>query len=154
MIPLGVFSFFWNFHFWVVRGVKMKNNYICHAPYFRNSKAYYQYFWYTCVRWWYLLVFFHLSFEIYIFGAVRRVKGQKIAQNEKWQFHVSHAICQEQYSIWSWILVHLCKMIISPGIFFSLEVLSFWAIRGKRAKNSPKWKITITSVMCHISGTV
>ena len=26
--------------------------------------------------------------------------------------------------------------------------------RGKRAKNSPKWKITITSVTHHISGTV
>ena len=25
---------------------------------------------------------------------------------------------------------------------------------GKRAKNSPKWKITITCVMCHISGRV
>ena len=46
-----------------------------------------------------------------------RVKGQKTAQNEK-QLHLSHAISQEKYSIWSWFLVHLCKVMISPGFFF------------------------------------
>ena len=38
-------------------------------------------------------------FEIFIFGAVRGVKGQKIAHNEKQQLHLSRVISQEQYSI-------------------------------------------------------
>ena len=42
---------------------------------------------------------FFFFFEIFIFQAVMGVKGQKIAQNEKEQLHLSHAISQEQYSI-------------------------------------------------------
>ena len=62
---------------------------------------------------------------------------------------------QEQCSIWPWILVHLCRMMISPGVFFICFKFSFSGLlEGKRPKNSPKWKITITSVMCYISGTV
>ena len=43
---------------------------------------------------------------------------------------------------------------ISPGVFFLhfFEVFVFWSVRGgKRAKNSPKWKISIMSVTCHIT---
>ena len=66
---------------------KMKNNnYICHMPYLKNSIAYNHDFWYTCVKWRYLqsccCCFFFMSF-IFIFWAVRGVKRQKIAQNEK-----------------------------------------------------------------------
>ena len=66
---------------------KMKNNnYICHMPYLKNSIAYNHDFWYTCVKWRYLqsccCFFFFMSF-IFIFWAVRGVKRQKIAQNEK-----------------------------------------------------------------------
>ena len=43
--------------------------------------------------------FFFRFFEIFIFRAVRGVKGQKIAQNEKEQLHPSHAISQKQYSL-------------------------------------------------------
>ena len=46
-------------------------------------------------------------------------------------------------------------MVISPGVFFSFfQFLIFWAVRGKRAKNNPRWKITIRSITCHIWGTV
>ena len=31
--------------------------------------------------------------------------------------HPSHVISQEQYGIWSWFLVQLCKMMITPGFF-------------------------------------
>ena len=51
-------------------------------------------------------------------------------------------ISQEQYSIWSWFWVHLCKIIISPGFFsffWNFEFLGCYG--GKRAKNNPKWKI-------------
>ena len=43
-------------------------------------------------------VSFHFL-KILIFWAVRGVRGQKIAQNEKQQLHLSLAISQEQYSI-------------------------------------------------------
>ena len=41
------------------------------------------------------------------------------------------------------------------GFFSFFQNFDFLAVRGvKRAKNSPKWEITITSVTHHISGTV
>ena len=49
---------------------------------------------------------------------------------------------------------------ISPGFFFhSFLKFSFFGLLeggsgGKRRKYSPKWKITSTSITCHISGTV
>ena len=59
-----------------------------------------------------------------IFWVVRGVKGQKIAQNRKEQ--LSCIVSQEQCGIWSWVLVHLCKMMLSPGVFFHfLKVLIF-----------------------------
>ena len=54
----------------------------------------------------------------------------------------------------------MSKMAISPCVFLNFfEVLIFWAVRGGggggvKGKNSPKGKITITSVMCLISGRV
>ena len=74
-------------------------------------------------------------------------------------FHLSicllHTISQEPCVIWSQVLVHICKMMISPGGFLFFLNFDFLGCEGgKRAKNSPKWKITITSVMCHIAGTV
>ena len=63
-------------------------------------------------------------------------KRAKIAQNEeKKQLHLSHAISQEQYSKLSWFLVHLFKMMISPGIFFNFfEIFIFWAIMGVKGQ--------------------
>ena len=62
-------------------------------------------------------------------------------------------ISQEPYIIWSSFSVHMCKMMVSPGVFFFFKKkLFFWTVGGsKRAKNRPKWKITITSVTCAIS---
>ena len=100
----------------------------------------YHNFWYTCIKWWYLQAFFHFS-KILIFWAVRRVKGQKVAQNEKQQLHLSRAISQEKCSIWSWFLVHLCRMIISSGVFYFfvfffhfLKILSFWVASGVKGQ--------------------
>ena len=45
----------------------MKNNYMCHAPYLRNSVACDHDFLYTCDKWWYLLVFFFLFFVFCLF---------------------------------------------------------------------------------------
>ena len=58
------------------------NNYICYVPYLRNSIAYDHDFCYTCVKWEYLQAFFFF-FLIFIFLAVRGVRRQKMAQDEK-----------------------------------------------------------------------
>ena len=77
----------------------MKNDYICHAPYLRNILTYDHDFWYTCVKWWYLQVFFHFLFLI--FWAVRGVKGhvQKyqtllwtLQKMQNWLFLISFTI--------------------------------------------------------------
>ena len=80
-----IFICFFSFWFFVLLGgkkwSKMKNNYIRHVSYLRNSIAYGHDFWYTVVKLWYFQGF--SSFLILIFWAVRWVKGQKIAQNDK-----------------------------------------------------------------------
>ena len=57
-----------------------------HAPYLRNRTSSNHSFWYRCVKWYLQVSFLFLCccfFEILIFWAVREVKGQEIAQNEK-----------------------------------------------------------------------
>ena len=51
-------------------------------------------------------------------------KGQKMAQND--QKNLSHSISQELYLIWLWFLVHMCKMMISPAIFFIFSKVWFF----------------------------
>ena len=59
---------------------------------------------------------FFFFFEMFIFHAVRRVKGQKMVQNDK-KFCLSCPISQEPYITWLSFMVHMCK-IISPAVFF------------------------------------
>ena len=104
---------------------------ICRTPYLRNGTLSNHNFWCTCVKWWYLQTFFHF-FEILIFWAVRRIKGQKIARNEKWQLHVSHAISQEQlvydhdfwYTCVKWWYIQWFFF-----IFLKLKFWNWWAVR-------------------------
>ena len=39
--------------------------------------------------------------------------------------NLSHSVSQELYLIWLWFLVHICKMLIPPAIFFSLFFQNF-----------------------------
>ena len=58
---------------------------------------------------------------------------------------------------WSLFLERMCKMMISPSVFFFsffFFFVFFGRYGGKMAKNSPKWKIKITSITHPISGTV
>ena len=92
---------------------------------------------------------------ILIFWPVKGwVKSAKNSPKWKVKINLSCATLQEQYSIWSWFLVHLCKMMITPGIFSIFQNFDFlccwW---GKSAKNGPKWQ-KILSVVLHISGTI
>ena len=95
----------------------MKNNsYICHAPYIRNSVAYDHDFWYTCVNWGYFQVLFSF-FKNFNFLGFQGSKRAKTVQNDK-KFYPSCFISHQQFIIWLSFMVHLCKMIISPGVFF------------------------------------
>ena len=116
----------------------MKNNYIHHMPYLRNSIACDHDFWCTCVKWWYLQAFCSF-FKILIFWGVSGVKGQKIVQNDK-KICLSCSISQEPYIIW-WLsfLVRKCKMIISPGVFFIFSKFCFFSLfGGSKAQNGKK----------------
>ena len=61
---------------------------------------------------------FFQFFKILIFWAARGVKVQKIAQNDK-KYCTSRSVSQEPYIICLSFMVHVYKMIISLGIFFS-----------------------------------
>ena len=97
-------------------------------------------------------VFFQF-FKILIFWVVSGIKGQKAVPNHK-KFCLSCFISQEPCIIWLSFMVHMCKMIISLGIYCIFS--KFWFFRvlvGERAKHGPKWQV-ITSVALHISGTL
>ena len=130
----------------------MRNNYICQVPYLSSNIAYNNDFWYTIVKWWYLQVFFSFFFFL-VFWAVSGAKGQKIAQNDK-TFCLSCSISQESFVIWLSFMVHLCEIMIFPGLFFIFS--KFWfsgLLAVERAKNGPKWE-KIISVLLHISRNI
>ena len=73
-------------------------------------------------------IFFIFS-KFLIFQVVRKgggILGQKMFQNEK-KFYLLHSISQEPYIIWLSCMVHICKMVISPGVFFFFS--KFWFFR-------------------------
>ena len=59
-----------------------------------------------------------------------------------------HTISQEQYIIWSWFLVNLCKMMISPGTCFIFKILVFQAVRGTKGQ---KMAQNDKNSVCHTS---
>ena len=97
------------------------------------------YFWYTYVKWWYLqFVFFFFFFFhfiiIFFFKVFREVRAK---YSPKWKTKIISVIhlSQEQCSIWSWFLVHLCQMIISPGVFVNFfKILIFGVASGVKAQ--------------------
>ena len=71
------------------------------------------------------MFFFHFI-KILIFQIVNGVKGQTITQNDKILW-LSRCISQEPYIIWLSLMIHICKMITSPGVFFIFS--KFWFSR-------------------------
>ena len=67
----------------------------------------------------YSRVSFHF-FKIFIIRVARWVKVQKRVQN----YYPSCSISQESCIIWFSFMVLMCKLIISPGMFFSFS--KFW----------------------------
>ena len=75
-------------------------------------------------------------------GGLRVGKRAKNSAKWKWKLHPSHAISQEQYGIWSWFVVHFCKMIFW-SFFHFLKILTFPSFSGvkgqKMAQNNKKF---------------
>ena len=91
------------------------------------------------------MYFFHF-FKILIFWFFRKVKGQKMIQNDK-KFCPLHSISHKPYIIWLSFLVGICKMIISQGIFFIFS--TFWFSRFIVGQLGKKWfRMTKNSVCC------
>ena len=77
---------------------------------------------------------FLFYFSILIFWVHRAVKRQKIVQNDK-KLCLLCSISQEPYIMWLLFMVQMCKMIISPSIFFNFKILIFQVVKGlKRQK--------------------
>ena len=82
--------------------------------------------------------------KILIFWVVRRVKGQKMAENDI--KNLSHSMSQELYFIWLWFLVHMCKVMISPAFFFPF--FSFFKILIFRVFQSSSIMLKGNSEVC------
>ena len=98
------------------------------------------------------IIIFSGTFFIFLkfwFSGSKGVKGQKMVQNDK-KFCLSRSRSQEPYIIWLSFMIHMCKIIISPGVFFHFfKIFIFRVVRGvKRVKNSPKWQ-KVLSIMLH-----
>ena len=83
----------------------------------------------------FVLFFFFFHFlRILIFQVFREVRAK---YSPKWKTKIISVIhlSQEQCSIWSWFLVHLCQMIISPGVFVNFfKILIFGVASGVKAQ--------------------
>ena len=80
---------------------------------------------------------FFLNFDFLgCYGA----KWQKTTQNGQ-KICLSHSISQEPYLIWSWFLVHLRKMMISPASFFIFSKFQIFWFLGGVGKKVKKWPI-------------
>ena len=125
IISPGFLHFFQILIFWVSSKVKeqkwskMTKKCVCHTPYLRKHTSYDCGFWYTCFKWWYLQMFSSL-FQNFDFQVVRGCKKAKNGPSFQKIVSVSvSSVSQELHLKWLCFLVHMCKMMISPAIFFS-----------------------------------
>ena len=59
----------------------------------------------------------------------------------KWDKKLSVAPYSHEPYIWSSFMVHMCKRIISAGVFYIFPNYNFWGQQwGIRTKNGPKWQ--------------
>ena len=85
-------------------------------------------------------------------GSIRRVKGQKTVQNDK--KILSCAPYLRNHALYDCHLWYMCKMVISPDIFFNVSKVWFSRLPGgEKPKTSQKWQ-TILCVLPYISGTL
>ena len=75
---------------------------------------------------------FSIILKILIFWVHRGVKEQKTVQNDK-KLCLLRPISQEPYIILSF-LVQMCKMIVSPGVFFNFKISIFHIVKGLKGQ--------------------
>ena len=145
-----IFQFFQQFFqiFWVVRGVgggvkmvKMAQNYKILSVVFYISRTVHHIWLSIMIHICKVIISPDICFHFFkkkFFLLVRRIKRQKMAQNYK-ILSVVFYISRTVHHIWLSIMIHICKMIISPGIFFIFsKILFFCLLGGSKGKKWPK----------------
>ena len=95
--------------------------------------------------------FIFFFFFILIFQAVREVKKN----SPKLQNILSVArTSQESYIIWLSFVVHLCEIMIFPGIFSFFKILIFCVVRGVKGEKMVQNEKKIMSVVVHTSKNI
>ena len=109
--------------------------FMCHAPHYFWSLFLVHIFKMMISPVCFFVFFFFFHFlRILIFQVFREVRAK---YSPKWKTKIISVIhlSQEQCSIWSWFLVHLCQMIISPGVFVNFfKILIFGVASGVKAQ--------------------
>ena len=83
--------------------------------------------WYTYVKWWYLQGCFLFIQNCDFVGCW---EGKKAKNRPKWEkLCLSHSISHKSYIIFSF-MVHMWKMIMSPGVFFIISKFWFSVLLG------------------------
>ena len=140
ILPIIFFHFFKIFILWVFRGVKgqkmVQNDkkfcllcLVSQEPYV----IWLSFMLHQCKMITTPVGFFIFS-KFWFFGLLLGVKVQKMLQNDK-KLCLLHSISQEPHIIRLWFMVHICKMIISSGVFFHFfKILIFWVVRGVKGQ--------------------
>ena len=125
----------------------MTKNYVCHTPYLSKHTSYNHVFCCTSWKWWHfqMLLFFQNFGFLGCYGGSKSVK-----KDPKWQNILSHSVSRELYLIWLWLLVHMCKMMISPEFYF-FKILIFRVFRSSSINAKRKfWGVPHLLHMCVI----
>ena len=100
----------------------------CHAPNLRNCTSSEHNFLYTYVKWWYLQVSFSFFQDFDFFGLLGIEKGKRWSKMAKHSVHCTPYL--RNHTSWQSFVVQMCKMVISPGVFFYVEILIFQVVKG------------------------
>ena len=108
----------------------------CCSWYLRNHISHDCHLWYTCVKWWYIQ---------WIFSFFQKAK--KMTQNNN--KNLCHFVSQELYFIWLWFAVHVCKMMISPAIFFHFFKILICQVFQSSSINAKRklWGVIFCTIM-------
>ena len=118
---------------------------VCRAPYLGNHTSYDSHLWCKCVKWWYLQVF--LSILKFWFSGLSGLKGQKIAQNDKF-LSISPCISGTIYHMIFLYGTHVCMKELYLQAFFFFWKFWFSGSSGggvkwqKMARNDKKFCLT------------
>ena len=119
-------------------------------PYRRNHTSSNHNFWYIHVcKMISLSVFFFFIFLKFLFFGLLGGRG-KGKNSPIWKKNnIRHTPYLRNSSIRSWVLVHLCKMMISPDVFLIFLKFSFFGLLGGW-KGEKMSKMKNNSYICHV----